>query len=71
MREVTRLIGSILTYQGEAPSALDSPDVARILELFKQQNEVLKLALTTCVIIPAGTRISQVKTKKEDNEDRD
>lgn len=59
------MIGNILAYRGEAPSALDSPDVERILELFKQQNEVLKMALTTCVLIPEGTRISQLKKEKD------
>lgn len=62
------MIGPILTYSGDAPTALDSPDVARILELFKQQNELLKQALTTCVIIPEGTRIKSVQREEVKSE---
>ncbi len=64
------MIGSILTYKGEPPSALTAPDASAVIELFKQQNEILRLALTTCVIIPEGTRVSQVHRKAAD-EDQD
>ncbi len=63
------MIGSMLTYSGEAPTAMGSPDVAKVLELFKQQNEVLKLALTTCVMIPSGTKISSVHREGEPDAD--
>ncbi len=62
------MIGSIMTYRGDEPKSLDSPDVARVLELFKQQNEVLKLALTTCVIIPEGTSIRSLDCKEVKSE---
>lgn len=50
----------LVSYSGEAPSALGAPDVAKLVELFRQQNEVLKLALTTVMLIPAGTSVEAV-----------
>ncbi len=54
------MIGTIMQYSGVEPKALASPDIAAVLELFKQQNELLKAALTTCVMIPAGTKLTSV-----------
>lgn len=60
----------LLEYSGEAPSALGAPDMQKILALFAQQNEVLRLALTTIVLIPRGTCVSDVtpKASHEKNE---
>lgn len=60
------MIGTIVEYTGEAPSAIDAPDVAKVIELFKQQNEILKAALTSVVCVPAGTRLRTVHTKAEE-----
>lgn len=57
------MIGTILTYSGEALSALDAPDLAKVLELFKQQNDILRLALTSCVIVPEGTKLETLSRK--------
>lgn len=64
------MIGSILTYTGEAPEALGAPDLGKVLELFKQQNEILKAAMTTCVIVPAGTKMESIHNQGSDSEDR-
>lgn len=60
------LIGSIVTFNGEPPSALEAPDVAKVVDLFRQQNEILRLALTTCVIVPEGTRLRSIHRKEVD-----
>lgn len=49
----------ILTYSGKEPSVLNSPHVETLLELFKSQNEVLRLALTTFVFVPESTCIKK------------
>ncbi len=64
------MIGTIVTYSGDAPEALGAPDLAKVLELFKQQNEILKVAMTTCVIVPAGTKLESIRsTRGNTNED--
>lgn len=57
------MIGTILQYGGEKPSAIGSPDLEKVFELFKQQNELLKVAMTTCVLLPEDTRVRPITTQ--------
>lgn len=48
----------LLTYKGEAPTTLGPPNVTELLKLFHQQNELLKAAFATVMLVPPGTSMS-------------
>lgn len=57
----------VIKYMGAAPEVVTDPTLVAIVELFMQQNEILKAAATRTVLVPAGTKLSTSELKEQGN----